>query len=93
MSYTDQKLNKVAVSNSANKVQVNSVEETNKSLKKRLGKGFRVDEDGIANNYPIETKISQAEYPSPKQQQRYIFLGIVATLFTAATIWIAFVVS
>jgi hypothetical protein len=37
--------------------------------------------------------MSEAEYPSPKQQRRYIFLGAAAILFVALAIWIAFAVS
>jgi hypothetical protein len=37
--------------------------------------------------------MSQAKYPSPKQQRRYIFLGAAAILFVAFAAWIAFAVS
>jgi hypothetical protein len=58
-----------------------------------LGAGYRVDEEGIVNNYAIEPEMSKAEYPSPKQQRRYIVLGAAAILFVALAVWIAFRVS
>ncbi len=99
MSYADREKKPAANPSSddngqvASGVRANQRNESNKSLKKRLGAGFRVDDDGVANNYPIETKMSEAEYPSPKQQKNYIFLGAAAILFTTLIVWIAFVVS
>lgn len=58
-----------------------------------LGTGYTVDDEGIVNNYAIEPKMSESEYPSPKQQRRYLFLGAAAILFVALAIWIAFAVS
>ncbi|MDA0267534.1 MAG: ssl1498 family light-harvesting-like protein [Cyanobacteria bacterium] len=55
--------------------------------------GYRVDEEGIGNNYAIEPEMYDAKYPSPKQQQRYLLLGIGAFLFVALAVWIAFVAS
>jgi hypothetical protein len=58
-----------------------------------LGSGYTRDDEGFLNNYAIEPEISKAEYPSPKQQRRYIYLGIAATVFVALAIWIAFAVT
>jgi hypothetical protein len=74
-------------------VQANSREEAGKSLNKPLGAGYRVDDEGIVNNYAIEPKMSESEYPSPKQQRHYLFLGAAAILFVALAVWIAFAVS
>lgn len=99
MSYANREQKKTSLSPQDDRgqvsaeVQANQRSEINKSLKEQLGAGFRVDEDGVANNYPIETKMSEAEYPSAKQQRRYIYLGIIASLLIAITTWIAFMVS
>lgn len=74
-------------------VQVNTHKEGSPSLNEPLGGGYTVDDEGLLNNYAIEPEMSKAEYPSPKQQRRYIFLGVVAILLLALTIWIAFAVS
>jgi hypothetical protein len=37
--------------------------------------------------------MSSAEYPSPKQQRRYVFLGAAAILFVILAFLIAFAVS
>ncbi len=74
-------------------VQVNTRKEPNPPLDEPLGVGYTVDNEGLLNNYAIEPKMSKAEYPSPKQQRRYIFLGAVATLFVVLVIWLAFAVS
>ena len=87
MSYTDKKNKAIANSPSdgsegiSAEVQGNTREETDKSLHESLGSGYRVDDKGIINNYAIEPKMSEAEYPSPKQQRHYIFLGAAAILF------------
>jgi hypothetical protein len=74
-------------------VQANTREEASKSLNEPLGAGYRVDDEGIVNNYAIEPEMSGSEYPSPKQQRRYLFLGAAAILFVALAVWIAFAVS
>ncbi|HEY9850269.1 MAG TPA: ssl1498 family light-harvesting-like protein [Leptolyngbyaceae cyanobacterium] len=58
-----------------------------------LAPGYTVDDEGINNNYAIEPDISLAEYPSPKQQRRYILWGIGAILFVALIGMIAFIAS
>jgi hypothetical protein len=54
-------------------VQANTQEEASKTLNKPLGAGYTIDEEGSLNNYAIEPEMSKAEYPSPKQQRRYLF--------------------
>ncbi len=74
-------------------VQANIRHEASAPLHEPLAAGYTVDDEGIVNNYAIEPEMSKAEYPSPKQQQRYIFLGAVAILFVSLVVWIAFAVS
>jgi len=74
-------------------IQANTQEEASKTLNKPLGAGYTIDEEGSLNNYAIEPKMSTAEYPSPKQQRRYILLGAAATLLVALIVWIAFAAS
>lgn len=99
MSYTDKDKKAVAHSPSDGselipaEVQAKKRQETSKSLNEPLGGGYTVDERGIVNNYAIEPEMSESEYPSPKQQRRYIFLGVAALLLVAVAVWIAFAVS
>lgn len=58
-----------------------------------LGAGYRVDDEGLINNYALEPEVYPAKYPSPKQQRRYIILGGAAVVFVALVIWIAFAAS
>ncbi len=58
-----------------------------------LATGYTLDDEGMMNNYAIQPGMSLAEYPSPEQQQRYIFQGAVAVLFVALTLMTAFAVS
>lgn len=74
-------------------VQANTRLNGSKLLDVPLTSGYTVDDEGINNNYAIEPDMSSAEYPSPKQQQRYIFLGAGAILFIAMIVMIAFVAS
>ena len=76
-------------------VQANTRQEkeTGKSLNQPLEGGYTRDDEGIVNNYAIEPEMSEAEYPSPKQQRRYIFLGAAAILFVALVIWIALAIA
>ena len=74
-------------------VQANIRHDGNKLLDVPLAAGYTVDDEGINNNYAIEPDMSSAEYPSPKQQRRYIFLGAGAILFVGVIVLIAFVAS
>lgn len=55
--------------------------------------GTTVDDEGLINNFATEPKVYPSTYPSPSQQQRYIFLGIGAILLVSILVWIAFSVS
>lgn len=99
MSYTDKEKKAAAHPPSDGselipaEVQANTRKAASKSPNAPLGAGYKVDDEGIVNNYAIEPDVSGAEYPSPKQQRRYIFLGAAAILFVALAIWIAFAVA
>jgi hypothetical protein len=51
------------------------------------------DEKGILNNYATEPQLYYAEYPSPEQQNRYLFQGAAAVLFVTSIVLIALGVS
>lgn len=55
--------------------------------------GTTVDDEGLINNFATEPKVYPSTYPSPRQQQRYIFLGLGAILFVSILVLIAFSVS
>jgi hypothetical protein len=74
-------------------VQANIRKEADESLNEPLGAGYRVDDEGIINNYAIEPEMYDAKYPSLKQRQRYIVLGVAAILFVVFLGWIAFAAS
>lgn len=99
MSYTDKEQKAVVHPASDGselipaEVQANIRHEASSPPHEPMGAGYTVDEEGIVNNYAIEPEMSKAEYPSPKQQQRYIFLGAVAILLVSLVVWIAFAVS
>jgi hypothetical protein len=99
MSYTD-KEKKVAVHPPSDgselipaEVQANTRKADSPSLNEPLGAGYRIDDEGIVNNYALEPEMTKAEYPSPKQQRRYIFLGAAAILLMVLVVWIGFAVS
>ncbi len=99
MNYTD-KERKIAATPPSDgselipaEVQVNIRKKSSESLNEPLGTGYRVDDEGIVNNYAIEPEMYDAKYPSQKQQRRYVFLGVAASLFVALTTWIAFMAS
>lgn len=74
-------------------VQANTRSDSNQLLNQPLAAGYTVDDEGITNNYAIEPAMYSAEYPSPKQQQRYALQGAIALLFVALTLVSAFAVS
>lgn len=74
-------------------VQANTGRDGSKLPDVPLSPGYTVDDEGINNNYAIEPDISLAEYPSPKQQRRYILWGVGAILFVALIGMIAFIAS
>ena len=50
---------------------------------------YTTDENGVLNNYAAEPAMYYAEYPTPEQQQRYLFQGALAVLLVAASILLA----
>jgi hypothetical protein len=74
-------------------IQANTHEEISKCLNKPLGSGYRVDDEGIVNNYAIEPDMYLADYPSPEQQKRYVSLGAGSMLLVATILLTGFAVS
>ncbi len=74
-------------------VQANTRRDGSQLLNEPLADGYTVDDEGITNNYALEPAMYLAEYPSPKQQQRYALQGAVAILFVTLTLWSALAVS
>lgn len=74
-------------------IQANTREEINQCLNKSLESGYVIDDEGIINNYATEPDMSLANYPSPEQQKRYVFLGAGATLLITITLLTALTVS
>ncbi|MGL5942963.1 MAG: photosystem II assembly protein Psb34 [Waterburya sp.] len=74
-------------------IQANTREEISKCLNQSLKDGYTVDDEGIVNNYATEPDMSLTDYPSSKQQKRYILLGSVAMLLVVTTLLTAFSVS
>lgn len=99
MSYTDKEQKTVVHPPSDGselvpaEVQANIRHEASSPLHEPLAAGYTADDEGLLNNYAIEPEMSKAEYPDPKQQQRYVFLGAAAILFVTIVVWIAFAAS
>ena len=74
-------------------IQANTREEIKQCLNKSLEGGYTIDDEGIINNYATEPDMSLADYPSPEQQKRYVFLGAAAALLITITLLTAFAVS
>ncbi len=73
-------------------IQANTREEINQCLNKSLESGYVIDDEGIINNYATEPDMYMANFPSPKQQKRYVFLGVGAMLLISITLLTAFAV-
>lgn len=54
---------------------------------------YTTNNEGLLNIYAAEPAVYYAEYPSPKQQQRYAFQAGIATLFVSLLILTALAVS
>jgi hypothetical protein len=99
MIYTEQEKNAVVHPPSDDsepisvEVQVNMPKKARKLLYEPLKPGYTIDDEGNFNIYAVEPKMYKAEYPSIKQQQRYLFLGATAVLFVSFLMWIAFAAS
>ena len=77
----------------SSKIQGNTQEGAQKLSTSPFGKGYTIDEEGFLNRYAVETPMSEASYPSAKEQRRYLFLGIAAVLFIAFILELAFIAS
>ena len=74
-------------------IQASTPEEIKQCQNKSLEEGYVIDDEGIINNYATEPDRSLADYPSPEQQKRYVFLGAGATLFIMIALLTTFAVS
>ncbi|MGB3533382.1 MAG: ssl1498 family light-harvesting-like protein [Microcoleaceae cyanobacterium] len=74
-------------------VQASTPEEIEQCQNKSLEGGYVIDDEGIINNYATEPDMYMANYPSPEQQKRYVFLGAGATLLITITLLTTFAVS
>ncbi len=74
-------------------IQASTPEEIKQCQNKSLEGGYVIDDEGIINNYATEPDLYMANYPSPEQQKRYIFLGAGATLLIIITLLTTFAVS
>lgn len=74
-------------------VQAHIRKEGSALLNEPLANGYTVDDEGLFNSYAVEPEMLKAEYPSPKQQRRYVLLGAAAILLVTFVIWIAFAAS
>ena len=52
-----------------------------------------VNEEGVLNNYPTETKMYCAEYPAIWEQRKYVVQGVVAATLVTTLVFIAFGIS
>lgn len=55
--------------------------------------GATIDDEGLINNFAVEPKAYPSEYPSPRQQRRYIYWGVAATLLVVSVLLVAKFVS
>ncbi len=97
MSYTNRKASTHHPSDGSElipaEVQAKNLQDSEPLTDASSRSGYRVDEEGIGNNYAIEPEMYDAKYPSQKQQRRYLFMGLGAFLFVTLAVWIAFVAS
>lgn len=50
-------------------------------------------DNGLINNYAVEPEIYYAKYPAPYQQRRYLFQGMIASLFILGLIIVSTIIS
>lgn len=74
-------------------VQANIRQEKGQTHDGTVVSGLTVDDEGLLNNYAVEPEVYPSEYPSSRQQRRYIVLGAGAALFVVALVLISFFVS
>jgi hypothetical protein len=74
-------------------IQANTSFDDRRLFNTPLSRGYTVDDEGIINNYATQPDMYLANYPSPKQQKRYVSLGTGAILLVVTTLLTAFTVS
>jgi len=51
--------------------------------------GSTIDDEGLINNFAVEPKAYPSEYPSPREQRRYIYWAIAATFLVVTLVLIS----
>lgn len=74
-------------------VQAQTRRNDSQLLDKPLVAGYTVDDEGLIDAYTIDPAMYFAGYPTPEQQRRYLFQGVIAALLVTLTVFIAFSVS
>ena len=74
-------------------IQASTPEKISKCLSKSLEDSYVIDDDSFINNYATEPDLYMVNYPSPKQQKRYVFWGAGATLLVTTALITTFTVS
>lgn len=54
---------------------------------------YTIDENGVLNNYPQETNMYPAEYPSLEKQRNYALQGAMAVLLITVLLLTTFAIS
>jgi hypothetical protein len=74
-------------------VQANTRRNDQSSIDVPTPSGSTVDDEGRLNNFAVEPKVYPSEYPSPRQQRRYIYWGIAAATLVISLVLISRIVS
>lgn len=74
-------------------VQANTRRNDKSSVDVTTPSGSTVDDEGRLNNFAVEPKVYPSEYPSPRQQRRYIYWGMAATILVISLVLISTFVS
>lgn len=74
-------------------VQANTRRNDKSSVDVTTPSGSTVDDEGRLNNFAVEPKVYSSEYPSPRQQRRYIYWGLAAAILVISLVLISTFVS
>ncbi len=74
-------------------VRAKTREEADHLHNRQLYDGYRVDDEGIINNYALEPDVYLAVSPSPEERNYYLLLGVGTVLLVTIAFLISFAVS
>jgi len=74
-------------------VQANTRRDDQSSVEMPTPSGSTVDDEGRLNNFAVEPQVYPSEYPSPRQQRRYIYWGLAAAGLVVSLVLISKFVS